>query len=272
MPTINVQGAELHYVDEGEGPQTILFCHGLIWDHRLFAPQIAFLKSRYRCVAFDFRGQGQSQVTENGYDMDSLTNDAIAIIDRLSLAPCHIVGLSMGGFVAMRIAARKPSLVRSIVLMNTSADPEPARSAAKYRLLNFVARWFGLRCVADRVMPVMFGKTFLNDEKQDHYRQELKARLISNHPKGIVRAVNGVINRLGVMDELNLVTAPTLILSGSEDVATIPEKSRRIHEAIKHSDWVTISGAGHTSALEAADAVNQSLANFLDKVDDQNSA
>lgn len=144
MPTRRVNGAELHHTDEGSGGEPILFLHGLLWNGEMFRAQIDALKSRHRCVALDFRGQGKSEVTRDGYDMETLFADAAALIEALGIAPCHVVGLSMGGFIAMRLAARRPELVRSIALLETSADPEPAENVPKYKRLNLVARWLGL--------------------------------------------------------------------------------------------------------------------------------
>ena len=63
MPIIRVNGAALYYEEHGTGPETVVFAHGLLWSCRMFDAQVALLKDRYRCVAFDFRGQGQSEVT-----------------------------------------------------------------------------------------------------------------------------------------------------------------------------------------------------------------
>jgi 3-oxoadipate enol-lactonase len=138
----------------------------------MFDAQVALLKERYRCVAFDFRGQGRSEVTRSGYDMETLYEDAVALMEQLGCAPCHFLGLSMGGFIGLRLAARRPELLRSLMLLETSADPEPSGNVAKYRQLTFVARWFGLGLVVDRVMPVMFGRTFLTDPARTLERRE----------------------------------------------------------------------------------------------------
>ena len=117
MPEFAVGGGErIYYVDEGSGPDTIVFSHGLLWSGEMFRPQIDALKDRFRCVAFDHRGQGQSPVARSGYDMDTLTADAAALIEGVGAAPCHFVGLSMGGFVGMRLAARRPELLRSLLI------------------------------------------------------------------------------------------------------------------------------------------------------------
>jgi pimeloyl-ACP methyl ester carboxylesterase len=72
MAIIRVNGAALYYEEHGTGPQTIVLAHGLLWSCRMFDAQVTLLKERYRCVAFDFRGQGQSEVTRGGYDMETL--------------------------------------------------------------------------------------------------------------------------------------------------------------------------------------------------------
>jgi pimeloyl-ACP methyl ester carboxylesterase len=263
MPKLRVNGVELYYEDVGSGPQTIVFAHGLLWSCRMFDAQIAALKDRYRCVSFDFRGQGQTEVTKDGYDMDTLYEDAAALIKALNLAPCHFAGLSMGGFIGMRLAARRPELLRSLILMETSADPEPAENIPRYRQLARVARYIGFRPAAGRVMWVMFGKTFMTDPARAAERKLWQQRMASNDRKGILRALNGVIERKPIYDELGQVTLPTLILVGDEDVATVPAKAQRIHEAIAGSRLVTIPHAGHTSSVEEPQAVTAAIEEFL---------
>ena len=109
MPRLTANGCDLYYEDTGSGRESIVFAHGLLWSGRMYDDQVAALKGRFRCITFDFRGQGQSQITKSGYDMDDLTLDAGGLIERLGVAPCHFVGLSMGGFVGMRLAARRRS-------------------------------------------------------------------------------------------------------------------------------------------------------------------
>ena len=225
--------------------------------------RLALLKERYRCVAFDFRGQGQSEVTRSGYDIETLYEDAVALIEQLGCAPCHFLGLSMGGFLGLRLAARHPELLRSLILLETSADPEPGKNVAKYRQLTFVARWFGLGLVVDRMMPVMFGRTFLSDPVRALERREWRHRMSENHRLGITRATTGVITRQGIESEIDKITVPTLILVGDEDVAVPPVHSQRLHEHIAGSRLEIIPRAGHTSTVEEPAAVNGAITNFL---------
>lgn len=263
MPTIDVNGATLHYEDSGAGSETIVFAHGLLWSGEMFSPQIEALRERYRCITFDFRGQGRSDVTRGGYEMDALAADAVEVIMRLDAAPCHFVGLSMGGFIGLRLAIERPDLLRSLVLLETSADPEPRENVPRYRALNFIARWFGLRLVAGRVMPIMFGRSFLEDPGRRDERARWRERLLNNNRIGISRAVRGVVEREGVADRLGSIRTPTLILVGDEDTATVPEKSRRMHERIAGSEMTIVRGAGHSSTIEQPAQVTSSIRDFI---------
>ena len=214
-------------------------------------------------MAFDFRGQGKSEVTRSGYDMETLYEDALALIEQLGCTPCHFLGLSMGGFIGLRLAARHPELLRSLILLETTADPEPSENVAKYKQLTFAARWFGLGLVVDRVMPVMFGRTFLTDPARTLERREWRHRMGGNHRLGITRATTGVITRQGIESEIVRIQVPTLILVGDEDVAVPPVHSQHLHEHIAGSRLEIIPRAGHTSTVEEPTAVNGAITNFL---------
>lgn len=267
MPHVDVNGTRLWVEDTGGTGPPVVFSHGLLWSTRFFDPQVAALRDRYRCVAYDHRGQGRSDVPpgrgavtiEQGYA------DAVALLDRLALGPVHFVGLSMGGFVAMRLAARRPDFVRSLALLETSADPEPEANRPRYRLLAGVVRWLGARPVASRVMPIMFGRTFLTDPARAAERDAWRAHLVSNR-RAIWRAVHGVVDRAGVADELPRITAPTLVVVGDEDVATVPAKAERITARIPGARLVVVRGAGHRSSVEQPAQVNAALRTFLDAV------
>lgn len=263
MPTLDINGARLFVDAQGSGPETIVFGHGLLWSGEMFRAQVAALRERYRCITLDWRGQGRSEVTAGGYDMDSLTQDAAALIEQLQAAPCHYVGLSMGGFIGMRLAIRRPELLKSLVLMETSADPEPAENVPRYRLLGWVGRWLGFRLTANRVMPIMFGRKFIQDPARAEERRYWRERLIANNRAGTLHALNGVITRQGVYDQLDRIHLPTLIIVGDQDVATVPDKSRRIQARIPGSQLVIIPGAGHSSSVEEPAAVTAALQTFL---------
>src|SRR5262249_58308857 len=120
------------------------------------------VRGRYRCLAAGPRGQGQSAADHRDcIGLELVWQDAVQLIEARVQGPVHFCGLSMGGFVGMRMAARRPDLVRSLILLETSADPEPIENVARYRLLTAVTRILGPRITRNKVAPIMLGKTIL---------------------------------------------------------------------------------------------------------------
>ena len=260
MPEIQVPGARLYYEDSGGGGAPVVFSHGLLWSTGMWRFQVAAFRGRHRCVSYDHRGQGRSEVTVAGYDMDTLAEDAAALIEKLALGPVHFAGLSMGGFVGMRLAARRPELVRTLALLDTAADPEPRLNLPRYKVLELLTRLLGPGRLAGEVMKVMFAKSFLTDPARAALRKEMREALGANGLQGSLRATDGVLTRRPVESaELAKIRCPTLVLSGAEDAAVSPARSRRTAEQIAGARLVLIPRAGHTSALEEPEAVNAAL-------------
>lgn len=250
----------MYYEDTGNGDEIIVFSHGLLWSGEMFHKQVDFFKDKYRVVTYDHRGQGRSEVTDSGYGMDQIYLDAVELIEKLKLGRVHFGGLSMGGFVAMRLAARRPDLVNSLILMETSALPEPF--TFKYSILNTIVKLFGVKSVTGPVMKIMFGDKFLNDPDRKEEKEYWTKKLQSNK-KTITKAVEGVIQRESVADELDAITCPVLVLVGDQDKATVVEKARYIHENIPQSKLVIIPGAGHSASIEEPEAYNEAIELFL---------
>ncbi|MCT2594353.1 alpha/beta hydrolase [Streptomyces sp. N2-109] len=269
MPMVRVNGATLAYSDTGPPPgrpeaDTLVFGHGLLFGGWMFGPQIAALREDYRCVTLDWRGQGATPACRHGYDMDTLTGDALSLIERLHIAPVHFVGLSMGGFVGQRIAARHEGLLRSLTLLGSSADAEEPRHAREYKKLAAVYRLVGPTArLMSRVLPLMFGPASLAAPEHEPLREELTERLRACDRVGTRRAVLGVANRSPVHEELARITVPTLVAVGADDAATPPARSQRIAAAISGARLETLPDCGHSSTLEQPGAVNALLRDFL---------
>lgn len=263
MATIHINGTALYYEDTGSDGPPIVFSHGLLWDTSLFASQIAVLKDRFRCIAYDHRGQGKSaDGTGRAIELDTLTQDAAALIEGLKLGRAHFCGHSLGGIVGMRLAIARPDLVRSLVLLSTTADAEPFK--LKYKTMNVIARLFGAGSVANSVMPALYGRSTLSDPTRFLERMAWKQRLVSNR-RTIWRAVNGVLERKSIHAELRKIAAPTLVAVGDEDVATVPARAESIAAAIGGAKLVIIPRAGHGLTLEAPGAVTDLIAAFLEE-------
>lgn len=265
MPHLRLNdGHRLFYTDTGGDGPVVLFSHGLLFTHAQFAAQIEALRGRYRCVAYDHLGQGQSDVPPGPViPIERNYEDCVALIEGLHLGPVHFVGLSMGGFVGMRLAARRPAWVRSLCLMNTTAEPEPAENLLRYRLLVLAQRTLGPRLISGPIAKIMLSRSFLEDPARAEARQAVEAGLRAV-PRSIYKACRGVFTREGVEGELARVRCPTLVMAGEEDLATVPEKSVRIAARIHGSALVSIPRAGHSSAVEHPEAVTAFLSAFLD--------
>lgn len=266
MPMLDLGDTRLYYEDSGPGStgETIAWSHGLLWSTALFAPQIAALRARYRCIAWDHRGQGQSAADDRHHiGMELVTGDAIRLLERLAPGPVHFAGLSMGGFVGMRIAARRPDLLRSLILLETSSEPEPRENVPRYRLLSSLSRLVGPKVLASRIAPIMLGASFRGDPAR---RSELRAAVeVMTRRRDIWRAVAGVVDRAGVTHELVRITCPTLVIVGDEDTATVPAKAELIASRIGGSTLVRIPRAGHSSSIEEPAAVTAAIAAFLQR-------
>jgi len=264
MPYLSLPSINLFYEEVGTGPETLVFSHGLLWSHKMFDAQVAEFAKTYRVIAYDHRGQGKSEV-KGPYDMDTVAEDAADLIRALVGGPVHFIGLSMGGFTGMRLAARHPELVKSLVLLETSANAEPQENLSQYKLLNGLVRWIGIISpIANKVMKIMFAKSWLADathvDSIRHWKREL-----SSNKKSIVGPVEGVIYRKGVEAELSKITCPTLVIVGDEDVATTPQKASFIQQGIVGAKLETIVGAGHSSCIEKPQEVNRLLRDWLAK-------
>jgi pimeloyl-ACP methyl ester carboxylesterase len=263
MPIVEANGVKIYYQETGSGEETLVFSHGLLWSHHMFRAQVEYFKSKYRIIAYDHRGQGQSEY-RTPFDMDTLAEDAAALIKSLCDGPVHFAGLSMGGFIGMRLGARYPELIKSLILLETSANAEPVENRPKYKTLNGLVRWFGvLPILADQVMQIMFAQSWLANPANKAEANYWKSQLRKNG-KGVTAAVEGVIHRQGVEDELAKISCPTLIIVGDEDVATKPEKAKFIQMRIKGSNFHMVAGAGHSSCIEKPEEVNRLIGEWLE--------
>jgi pimeloyl-ACP methyl ester carboxylesterase len=268
MPIIEANGAQVYVEDTGApvdrpGAEAVVFGHGVLFSGRSFQWQVARLRDRYRCVTADWRGQGRSPASESGYDMDTLTQDVVSVIGELGLEKVHYVGLSMGGFVGMRLGARHPELLRSLTLIETSAERETFRNALQYRLLAFVYGLVGPQPVKSQVLPVLFGPTYRADPRSTGEIDAWIAELATSDRAGVKKAIQGVIERAPVLAEIGGITVPTLVVVGVDDVATPVAKSAAIAAAIPGSRLEILPDAGHSSSIEQPDAVADLIEEFL---------
>ncbi|WP_432087908.1 alpha/beta fold hydrolase [Streptomyces sp. bgisy095] len=274
MPHFTAGGVTLAHTDTGtpanrpDAP-TVLFGHGLMFGGWMFRPQIAALRDTHRCVTLDWRGQGLSPYARDGYDMDTLTEDVLRLMDHLDTGPVHYVGLSMGGFVGMRLAARHPRRLRSLSLLSTTADGLRPRRAGQFRLFAATHRLTGFRPVRRRAAALAFGASFLRSPRSGPVLTEWEQRVRRGSRAGLARAARAVADHPPVADELHRITAPTLVLVGVEDVSTPPSDAEAIAARIGGARLTPVDAAGHTPTLEQPGAVNAALREFLAEAEER---
>jgi pimeloyl-ACP methyl ester carboxylesterase len=266
VPHATVNGTRYAYVEAGEGP-LVLFGHGLLASRAMFDAQVRALSDRFRCVAIDWPGHGESGWREEGFSFYDLAEDAAALIGELGAERAILAGLSQGGMIFMRLAMTRPELVAALILMDTSAGPEPAETKPQYEQLAEILRDGSdeqRREIVPLVQNVLYGQTWLRSEPQAAAHE---AQVILGHPPaGVYLAWRAVADRDDVTGRLGDIAAPTLVICGAEDVATPPDRARELQAGIPGSELVWIPEAGHHSPIENPAVVTEAIEMFLDRL------
>ncbi len=262
MPKIDVNGTTLFYEDQGPKDAPVLvLSHSLFFDHKMFAHQVEHLAKDIRIVRYDHRDQGQSGHSSLlSVDMDTLTEDAAALIEALDLGPCFFAGNSMGGFIALRLAARRADLLKGCIVLGSSGELE-------YKLAEFSPLIDGINKQGtnpfiDTLMFIMFGDDYLADTSRKSERDYWRDYMLKLGPN-IARSAHGVIYRKGVLDELRGSKVPLLVLAGEQDHAYSVTLSENMAETAVNSQVYVVPKAGHSVALEQPEIVNKYIADFI---------
>ena len=265
MPTFNGRGFKIHYVEEGKGP-AVVFAHGFCMDHTMYAAQFEELPETYRCIAWDMRGHGRSETPSGPWTIQDTVVDLISFIEGVNAAPCHLVGMSWGGFIGVRLAIQREDLLRSLVLIDTSADAEPAENVEAYGgFMEAIRSNDGIPDeIATGTLPIFYGEKFMAEhpEVMDiHVDREKKMATTA-----LVEGIGAIIARDSVMDRLGEIRVPTLVIHGEVDQAIPIAKAEALAEGIPGAELVRVPDAGHTAPLETPDIMNEALAGFFARV------
>jgi pimeloyl-ACP methyl ester carboxylesterase len=217
----------------------------------------------WRIVAPDVRGFGGSTIDapDENPGLDDYAQDAIDLLHELGVSSAVIGGLSMGGYVAMAIARRQPSIVGAMLLADTRASADtPDGRAARRGMLALVDRE-GSSGVARDMMPKLLGRTTLDSRPTV---EPLVRRLIKQQPAAAIRgAILRMMERPASFDVLEALTVPVLVMVGDEDVLTPVDDSRRIQALARHSELVVLPETGHLANLERPELFNDAVRRFL---------
>lgn len=254
-------GVEIYYETWGKRDgEPILFIPGLGADRRMWVAQHLVFGLRHRCIAMDNRGVGWSGKPPGPYSLTELADDAIAVLDAEGVESAHVLGYSMGGCVGQLMAVLHPDRVRSLVLAATACRHRDWR---RELLLEWqaLATQRGVHVMARQAFPWVLGPTV----RRFGLWINLLWPIILNQPASAFASQVEAI--LSTSDEprflLSEISAPTLVITGSQDRLTPVEDAEELASLIPGARLVIVPGAAHGLAVEAAPAFNENVLRFL---------
>jgi 3-oxoadipate enol-lactonase len=255
-----VPPAGLHVEEHGDG-EVLLLHQGLgqgSWAWRYSAPVFA---ERFRTIVFDTRGTGRSHVPDEPYGVAELAEDAVAILDNRT---AHVVGFSMGGYVALTLALSRPELARSLVLAGTGAGgptriPRPAHVRDAFEA--------AMRLPAEEARRATLPYTFAAgwaEANPERVEEVVAASLEHPTPLRTIEAHMAACYRFydeGI--EVERIDVPALVVHGDEDLIVPVENGRELARRLPTARYVELAGRGHNLMLQDPETFNELVLNFL---------
>jgi pimeloyl-ACP methyl ester carboxylesterase len=271
----DVNGLKVCYRIDGSGYPLILI-HGFGSKKESFMAQIPILSQKFKVLTYDARGAGKTERPNNPYSMDMFTDDLKALMDYLKFKKAHLLGLSMGGMIALTFAIKYPSMVNKLILINTLAkfpddfDPEA---------------YIQFRIKSIELMKQMPEKSFWDSTQFGFYpkfRRKMKENpnlkfyglwsvqdLIEYYKTDSptaqdIRNLTASFKTYYAYNKINEIEHKTLLLTASHDKLVPKENMIELHKVMVNSTIKVIERAGHESAKEKAPEVNESIIKFLE--------
>jgi 3-oxoadipate enol-lactonase len=259
MPYAAVNGTKLFYrVDgaaNGAAPWLVL-SNSLGSDVSMWTPQLVEFSKHFRVLRYDTRGHGHSDVPPGPYTIEQLTGDVIGLMDHLGIERAHFAGLSMGGLTGVGLGARYASRIDRLVLCNTAAkigSPEVwGPRAAK-------ARNEGMLALAGAVLPRWYTAAFM--ERNPLVIDQARDVFVHTDNEGYASNCDA-INAADLRGEASSISALTLVISGTHDLAATPAQGRELVESVAGARYVELD-ASHISNVELADQFTKTVVDFL---------
>ncbi len=258
---IAVQDVELGVDVRGSGA-AVLFVHGFPFDRSMWRHQLAGL-SRWKRIAPDLRGVGESNAPADGYSIARYADDLIGVLDALEVDRAVVCGLSMGGYIAFELMRRYAPRVSGLVLCDTRPEADTEEGRRGREELVQIALERGAEAVGERLLPRLLAPTTLADQPEvvEQYR-EMTRRVSVPGMVGALRAMRDRPDSTPVLAEIHV---PTLVMVGSDDQVTPPAVALEMSRAIAGAELAVIAGAGHLTPLEQPLVASRALESFLER-------
>ena len=263
MPTLQLEPRlKLHYLDENQdGRPTVLLLHGLGANSSSWILQLpALLEAGYRIVAPDIPGFGQSTYPGGGTSVAKMAASLACLLETRLDNPYHVVGISLGGTLALQLALDYPQYVTKLVLVNTFA---------KLDLISNPLNWpyFALRFILVHTLGIetqarVVAKSLFPRPGQEYLRQALIEQIAQSNPDGYRAALRAVI-QFNAQSRLHEIHCPTLVITGENDTTVPPKNQYDLARGIPGAGHAVLSEVGHGLIVEQPEKFNQILLEFL---------
>jgi pimeloyl-ACP methyl ester carboxylesterase len=264
MPTVSVRGVQLYFEEHGRGEPLVLvpgFGTGLwIWYR-----QVPDFAERFRTIVFDPRGVARSHASDEPFTMRDLAEDLAALLEELQVEQAHVLGASFGGFVAQEFALAHPERTRSLILCCTSYGGVGHRPPAP-ETLAAIASTKGLN-TEERVrenLLLAFSPRFV-EEQPAEVERVINLRAENDVPEyAYLRQLQAAV-AFDTAARIGRITAPTLVITGDEDVIVPHENSVNLAEAIPGAELRIVEGGSHTFFIERPREFNRAVVDFIER-------
>jgi pimeloyl-ACP methyl ester carboxylesterase len=261
MKRIDLGDVWLNVEERGAG-RPMLLVHGFPLDHTMWSEQIDALSSQFRVMAPDLRGFGHSDKVSGVLSMDQLADDLAALLDKLGVTePVIFCGLSMGGYVGWRFAAKYGQRLARLIQCDTRAAAD-SPEAAKTRLetAERVLRE-GSAVVAQSMKDRLFAPETIKN--QPDIVAAMESVMLATSPETMAAALRGMAERPDSTALLPRIEIPALLVGGEHDPISPPDEMRKMAQAMPNARFVEVPQAGHMAPLESPATVNAAILEFL---------
>jgi 3-oxoadipate enol-lactonase len=255
--TTPAPSAPLAYDEQGHG-DPLLLVHAFPLDARMWQPQRDALAARFRVITPDLRGFGRSAALPPAPSIDAHADDLAALLDHLALPCAAVLGLSMGGYIALAFARRHPSRLSRLALADTRAGADSAEARASREQNIALVQQSGVGALVEALLPRL-----LSACASEELREQVRAIASAQSPDGVTAALAAMRDRPDATAALATLTVPTLVLVGREDGVTSPAETRGMAAQIPSARYAELPSAGHLANLEAPEAFTRTLEEFL---------